>query len=1060
MNNYLGFHKRNDWENLDVLSLNRELSHSPWGAYETAEQALSCDRSLSKWTQSLDGTWKFAYYDKPSLADAFWKMEYDYTDWRDIRVPGNWEVQGFGEPIYTNTVYPWDHTSMEKQVIHPSSGKENRGLPNPPYIPEDNPTGCYSRSFTIPKEWLNREIFIHFGGVETVYYLWINGKEVGYSQDSKLPSEFNITSYLQEGENRIAVQVMRFADSTYLEDQDYWYLSGIFRSVRLVAKPKARITDWKMNAVPDLHASFGMVEADVSVNRFHGFADYKIKLDIVDVNGDVRASGESDISSQAEYRAYERPTSNTARIRLKVEDIRKWTPETPVLYKAVVTLISPEGDEVDFESCRIGFRKIEIINGVILLNGTRLIVRGVNRHEHEPYGGRTVSAERMLEEIQLMKRLNINSVRTCHYPDDPLWYDLCDEWGILLICECNLETHGVGGALSHHPAWGTHFLDRAIRMVLTHKNHPSVYSWSLGNESGVGVNHAAMAGWIREYDPTRLCQYEAGEPGKAISDVRGNMYATQKHILRMLTDPEDTRPVVLVEYLYQICNAGGGMDKFYELVENYTRFQGGYIWDWQDKCLIAKTADGQEYFAYGGDFQESVTDWQNPGFMTNNGIVLPDLKLKPAALEVKHVYCPLVFEEIKFDNAWMLDPDPGNFIIKNRNLVLDSACYQVAYAVRENGTVVKTGWFELPYLRAGEEAKASFACDLNKKPNAEYHVEFSVQYAQSQDYAEAGYELACYQFRLDSGAYEYSEGQKIDEDPRGTAEAELSVEEREDVLRVAGADISVVFDKSTGLMESLTKRGTTYLIGGPKECFSRPHTGVDAAEGWGRTPIWNVFDPKQMKSVLKDLALEAHGAGKIMIQTVREISFSTSPHRVLVQTRYIVSKDGEIEVLASYRIDPSLKDLPRVGMEIVLPEGFEILKYFGLGPMENYRDRKCSAKLGVFTGTVEGEHFAFIPPSENGGHEETRWAAFTNGEGRTITFRSPVPFHFDVHHHTISDYREARHEHELIRRPESYFHIDAAHCGIGGDMGWSSFMADSAKVKAQNYMMQFTISVE
>lgn len=1060
MNRYQGFHSRNDWENLDVISINREQSHSPWGAYETAVQALGCDRNISKWTQSLDGTWRFAYYGKPAMVEAFWQTDYNQSDWNDIKVPGNWEVQGFGEPIYTNVVFPWDYHSKEKQVIHSKSMDGGRGLPNPPYIPEENPTGCYYRTFAITKEWLERDIFIHFKGVETVYYLWINGKEVGYSQDSKLPSEFNITPFIREGENSIAVQVMRFAESTYLEDQDYWYLSGIFRSVHLYAKPKARIVDWQIDAIPDLHYSFGMVKADVSINRFNGFADFKLKLDITDMEGNVLATGISEINPQGEYRAYERPTSNTARIHIKVENIQKWTPETPTLYKAVMTLISPEGEEVDFESCRIGFKRIEIVNGVILLNGTRLIVRGVNRHEHEPFGGRTVSVEHMVEELKLMKRLNINSVRTCHYPDDPIWYDLCDEWGILLICECNLETHGVNGALSHNPEWGTHFLERAIRMVLTHKNHPSVYSWSLGNESGVGANHAAMAGWIREYDPTRLCQYEAGEPGKSISDVRGNMYATQKKILHMLTDAEDIRPVVLVEYLYQIRNAGGGMYKFYELVENYNRFQGGYVWDWQDKCLVAKTMDGQDYFAYGGDFQESIVDWQNPGFMTNNGIVLPDLKVKPVAMEVKQIYCPLIFEEIKSDNPWVLDPDNGNFTIKNRNLVLDTKHYKVMYAVRENGIVVKTGLFELPYLRAGEETKASFAVDMDKKTNAEYHVEFSVMYAEHTAFAEAGYELACYQFRLDSGAYEYKDSRKTDAVAIASTETKISLEEQEQFLRILGSNFSVAFDKSTGLIQSFSKHGVDYLAGGPIECFFRPYTGIDAAEGWGRFPIWNTFDPKHSECMLKEFSVEACGPQKVLIQTAREIKFSLNPYGITVLTSYTVSENGEIKVNATFRIDPTLKDLPRVGMEIVVPEGFEALEYFGLGPVENYRDRKHSAKLGVFKSSVESEHFAFIPPSENGGHEETRWVALTNGEGRTIKISSPTPFHFDVHHNTISDYKEARHEHELIRRKESYLHIDAAHSGIGSDMGWSTFMTDSERVKAQNYSMEFTIIVE
>ncbi|HHW48387.1 MAG TPA: DUF4981 domain-containing protein [Clostridiaceae bacterium] len=1081
MEQYIRFHTKKDWENPDVMSINREQTHAPWGAYENAEQAATCNRTISKWVQSLDGTWKFSYYSKPELVDPFWKDEFDSSAWEDIKVPGNWEVQGFGKPIYTNFVYPWDYFSKGKHMIYPHNEEGVRGIPNPPFIPEENPVGCYLRKFNIPKEWLDREIFIHFKGVETAYYLWINGKEVGYSQDSKLPSEFNITNFIKEGENTVAVQVMRFADSTYLEDQDYWHLSGIYRSVYLYAKPKARIVDWKIDAIPDLHYPFGIVKADVSINRFNGFANYRIKLDILDMNDRLLASAISGINPQAAFRAYEKPTSNTARFEIRVDNIEHWTPETPVLYKAVITLISPENKDVDFESCKIGFRKIEIRNGIILLNGKRLIVKGVNRHEHEAYGGRTVTEAHMIEEIKLMKKLGINSVRTCHYPDDPVWYDLCDEWGLLVVCECNLETHGVEGGLTHDPAWGTNFLERTIRMVLTHKNHPSIYSWSLGNESGVGANHAAMAGWIKEYDPSRLCQYESGEPGKNISDVRCNMYATQDKIMQMLTDIEDNRPIVLVEYLYQIRNAGGGMYKFGELVEKYSRFQGGYIWDWQDKCLVAKTVDGKEFFAYGGDFNESIVDWTMPAFMTNNGIVLPDLTPKPVAHEARQVYCPIVFSEIRQTHQHDHADHTGQFIIKNRNMFLDTKPYKVIYCIRENGYPVQTGIYDLPYLKAGEEIFAAFDCDFEKKPNAEYHVEFSVQYASDTPFAQEGYELGCYQFRLHSGAYSYTDfsdfscgsfNNAMDEKSPEPAHSpsvgknpcpqpdkrKITTEDCDEILKIMAPGFTATFNKNTGILSSFVKNGTDYLVKGPVECFTRPFTGIDAQEGWGRFGVWKIYDSSNTLSSLKEFSVTTSGNTKIKVETVREVTFIGSPYGIVVLTGYDIDCEGKIIVRATYMINQSLLDLPRVGMEIVIPEGFENLEYYGLGPVENYRDRKQAARLGVFKSRVEKEHFPFIPPSENGGHEETRWLSLSSENGRMIKIASPIPFHFDVHHNTIDDYKNAKHEHELVRRKESYLHIDVAHSGIGSDMGWSTFLPESERVKAQNYIMEFTIT--
>ncbi len=1051
MHQYQRFHTQYDWENKDVTAINREQAHSPWGAYESMQQATTCDRTLSKWVQCLDGVWQFHYCDSPLHTGSFWEKDYDRSHFCPIQVPGNWEMQGFGKPLYTNVVMPWDHHAREKQILHPHAGKAGPGVPNPPYIPDRNPTGCYFRTFQVPGEWLERDIFIHFKGVETAYYLWVNGQAVGYSQDSKLPSEFCITPFLQEGENTLSLQVIRFADSTYLEDQDYWYLSGIYRSVYLFAKPKERIQDWKIDAIPALPFSGGRVQADVQVNRFPGFADYKVQLDILDMENHPLATGTAPIQAEAEYRSDHRPTANTARVMLEMENITPWTPETPTLYKAVFTLLAPDGLPVDFESCRIGFKKVEIQNGVVLLNGKRLIVRGVNRHEHEARHGRAVPLPHMVEEIKLMKKLNINSVRTCHYPDDPIWYDLCDEWGILLICECNLETHAVQGALSHHPGWGTAFLERAIRMVLTHKNHASVYSWSLGNESGTGPNHAAMAGWIREYDPTRLCQYEAGGPGKNISDIRGNMYATQNSILHMLTDIHDDRPIILVEYLYQILNAGGGMHKFHQLVERYPRFQGGYIWDWQDKALINTDEQGREYWAYGGDFGEELTD--GTPFMTNNGIVLPDLTPKPAGLEARQVYCPLIFEELDFDNPWILGGEYGRYMLKNRNLVWDSSHYRVTYAIRENGAVIQTGDAALPLLKAGEQKEYRFDMPVDKKPNCQYHVEFSVRYAQDTPFAPAEYELGLYQFALEEGPRETILASR-------KAAAPLQLTETDAAIRVQGEDFALAFDRQSGRIVSFLKRGRDYLLSGPLPCITRPLCGIDAQPGWGRYPLWQKTHEENTKLSLISISAHAMGASRVLVEVMQDMLFTDSGNHAPFTFRYIIHADGQVEVQADFDLPAALQDVPRVGVEIVLPEGFEALRYFGRGPVENYRDRKCAAYLGVFDSTVEKEHFPFNPPSENGGHEDTRWLSLACSCGAALHFASPTPFHFDVRHNSISDYLHARHEHQLPHRTETWLHIDAAHAGIGSDMGWSTMLVEEDRVRPGHYTLQFTLRAD
>lgn len=1044
----------------DGMNRNREPSHSPWGAYENGEQARTCDKECSKWVQKLDGKWKFNIFTTQNIPEDIWK-ESEYSSWNEINVPGNWELQGYGSPIYTNMCYPWELKKGVKYTISPFD--DETVAPNPPFIPEENPTGCYVRNFTLDKDWMDREIFVYFKGVESVFWIWVNGIKVGYSQDSKIPSEFDITPYVKEGSNVITLKVSRFSESTYLEDQDYWYLSGIFRSVYLYAKPGKRILDWKIEAIPDLIYSKGIIRGDVTINRFDGYANYKIRMDIFDKNGNLLKSNISQVKAYAEYRNYEYPTTNTARILVEGMDIKLWSPETPNLYTVVMTLISPSEEELDFESCKIGFREIKIKDGMILLNGQRLIVKGVNRHEHEAYHGRTVTAEHMLEEIKLMKQLNINSVRTCHYPDDPVWYELCDEYGILLVCECNLETHGLNGALTHNPLWGSSFLERMIRIVVTYKNYSSIYSWSLGNESGVGANHAAMAGWVREYDPGRLCQYEAGEPGKNISDIRANMYATQKTILNMLTDTSDIRPIVLAEYLYQIRNSGGGMYKFYQLIEQYQLFQGGYIWDWSDKALVLKNEKGLEYFAYGGDFQGGFSDDAFPGFMTNNGLLLPDLTLKPVAYEVKHIYSPIIIEEVTYDNAWKLDPPPGQYVIKNRNMFLSTCYYKIEYAIRENGRVIQSDIYDLPCLKAGEETNISFEADFEKKYNAEYYVDFSIRYAQETFFAAADYEVACFQFKLQSGPFYIEETDKKESIsgmyPMKQTELPWGIIHKEEAVIIKNLHSFICFDKTNGLMKSFCLEDEEYLVLGPKECFTRPYTGVDACEGWGRHSLWNIFDEENSFSKLESLNINLLGRD-VMVETLRTVTFSENSYGIAINTMYTLKCDGRIQVKMTFYMDSSLPDLPRVGMEMVLPRELEQMEYYGRGPIENYQDRKCGMLIGVFQNRVENEHFPFIPPSENGGHEDTRWIILSSENGKRIKISSNSLFHFDIHNNSISDYKMAHHDHEMTRRQVSYLHIDAAHSGIGGDMGWSSYQAEEHKVKPQTYFLEFSIELQ
>lgn len=1044
-NNRCNFHFIPDWKALEVLSINREPAHSRWGAYDTEDRAVACEYGSSPYLCSLNGTWRFRLYPCPESVDEFYKTEYEENGYGDIKVPANWEVEGYGEPIYTNVVYPFKQEETECMI------EANKGawkVPNPPYLPKENPTGCYRRIFTVPENFAGRQVYLRFEGVETVFYVWVNGQPVGYSQDSKLAAEFCITEYLKPGENLLALQVMRFAESTYMEDQDYWYLSGIHRDVWLVSKPDLHIEDVHWQAVPDLYRGGGMVSADVRVNRRPGFADCRVKVSVYDKDKKMVKSQESGIRPAAEYRMDEVPTANTARIKLELPEVELWSPESPVLYTMVVQLFGADGTLLDIEASYFGFKLIEVRSGVVYLNGRRLLVRGVNRHEFYYKTGRTVSKEVMLEEIRQMKRMNINAVRTCHYPDCPLWYELCDRYGILLVCECNIETHGLGGALTHSPRWATAFLERGVRMVEQLKNHVSIFSWSLGNESGTGANHAAMYGFIKEYDPTRLCQYEAGEPGKQISDIRGNMYATKDYILKMLTSPEDDRPIILVEYLYQISNSGGGMDVFLDFMQKYERFQGGFIWDWQDKCLEAVTEDGRKYFGYGGDFNESFVEGRDnlgtPPFMTCNGIVLPDLTWKPVAYEVRAAYSPVRFTLPKQWSAWQTVQEPDTYWLWNDCLTESLKEFTCIALLRENGYVIAQQEIILPDLQPGQKQAMKIEMPHEKKAGGIYTIEFSICRRKETFYSEANEEIGLFQFHLPSGPVLREHIPCCSGTICRNLENELVLEAK---------DVQLKLDKKTGGMISLSKGGKVYLCDGMNPCMDRPYTGLDVEKNWG---WYNEYEKIRNQSLIFGEPKVFTGEYKTCVEVPFMQEKADAPE-ISGNIIFALQGDGCLKVSADFHLDESYAAIPRIGLETVVPEGFEKLSYFGRGSNENYADRILSAPLAVYESTVSDEHFAFVPPAENGGHEETRWLTLADEEGHSLCIRTKRPIHFDVHHNTVEEYRKAAHDHELPVHKESVLHLDAAHGPIGSEMAWSTRMPKAYAVTGGDYHMEIEI---
>ncbi len=945
-------------------------------------------------TLDLNGEWKFRLYDRPEDCGDFYAPQIDESGYALIQVPGNWQTQGFGKPIYTNYAYPW----------HLDGDLGLDGKADPFRVPKENPTGCYRLRFDLPAD-ADTDLILRLDGVETAYEVYLNGAFVGYAEDSKLSSEFDVTAFAQPGLNTLALRVFTYATSSYLEDQDYWYLCGIHRDVTLVFAPHARMEDYQMKAIPDRHLESGIFTADVKVSRVPGFRDFRVRARLLSPEGDPVGEAEAPVSSHAVYTQVDVPTANTARVTIPLAKVSRWSPENPALYTAVFSLINQDGIEIDADMCRFGFKRVDVEDGILLLNGQRMLVFGVNRHEHAWKYGRAVPAAHMIEEIESMKRMNINAVRTCHYPDSPRWYELCDEMGLLVLCECDLETHGVAGQISHDPEYAPQYVERAQRMVVQHKNHASIYGWSLGNESGYGAGHAAMYGFCKEYDPTRICQYEAGNPAKNISDTRGAMYATEKQILAMLTDPRDDRPVILVEYLYQIRNTGGGMKKFIELTRRYERFQGGFVWDWQDKALCAKTPDGMEYFAHGGDFGEPFIEPIEPPYMTNNGLVRADLQWKPVAYEVREAYAPILIDPPHPDHPWLAMRQSGQFVVTNRTLSTHSSAFSLALTTLDaDGYVVEQTALDMPELKPGETA----TIDLSDRKAA--YLEFVIIRKST------GLEVGRRQFALGAPVARYAP----------TPAQEPVLRDAGDRFVVTSGTMTAEIAKADGALLKCEKSGVNRVLNS-KIALDRPYTGLDAREGWGwRTQMDEAralvpaFEPAQI----------LRGTGEVALR------FAFSAGEKLRGTLIWTACGDDLLCALDANVAQGVM-LVRLGLALTIPAGFDQVAYTGYGPMENYADRMVAPRFGCYESTVDALGFDYAPPSENGGREKTRFLAFRE-DAASLAIHAETPFHFDAHHHTVDDLKNAMHTHDLPMRAEITAHIDAYHAPIGGDMAWST----------------------
>jgi len=1022
-----------DWENPLITGRNKRPGHAPLGGYPNAELALACDRKQSPNVKLLNGTWKFHLASCPEETPVgFQSEDFDASDWADIAVPGNWQLQGFDDiPIYTNVAYPFP--------------------PNPPFVPEENPTGCYRHTFTLDPTWLGRNIFLVFESVDSAFYVWVNGQEVGYSQDSRLPAEFDVTAYVRAGQNTIAVQVMRYSDGSYLEDQDMWLLSGIQRDVILYSKPPVCLEDYIVRTELDNRYEDGVLYIEAQITTVPGLSAYTVEATLYDAEG--KPVFVTPQTAHFNDRALHQTGIKMGRavISQLVSNPRKWTAETPYLYRLALTLKNPQGAAVDFESCRVGFRQIEIKDSLILLNGKRLVLRGVDRHEHHPERGRALTEDDMRAEIKLMKQFNFNAVRTSHYPDHPFWYELCDEYGIYLIDEADIETHGVWDDLSNDPLWLHAYMERATRMVLRDKNHPSVLFWSLGNESGTGPHHAAMSAWIRAYDPTRLIHYESGRPGPEVSDIYSVMYPNLDMIKKVLADVNEKRPVIMCEYAYAKGNSSGNFFKFWDMVDAFPRFQGGCIWDWNDKALLATNDKGQKYWAYGGDFGGDF-NYRQPNEdpqMCCNGIVGPDLAPHPGAYEVKKVQAPVGIEAV--------DALGGRFIVWNKYHTLSLHHLDIYWELTEDGHTIQSG--NLPPLDIEAGARGELVIPFQTpdvfQPGAEYHLKIRFLLAEDTPWASKGHEVAWEQFPI-----------LFPVPPKTThslsSMPDLAMRSDDQTVTVGGVEFEVVFGKSEGLISAYRAHGHELLKSGPRENYFRAPTDIDLLMGNPPAPIhkWRAAGLDRLVRAVKSFEAVQLNPKLVAVTVHSRICAPDQQAGFDSEIVYHLFANGEITIANTVSVDerpplvpPEAMEslppewlrgdrwkyfIPRVGVELNLSGELENLAWFGRGPHENYVDRKIGAAVGRYHSTVTEQFTPYVYPSECGGKEDTRWLALTDQNGIGLMIVGLDKLHFDALHYSINDLAEAKHVVALQPRAEVILHLDGWHMGVGGDDGWMS----------------------
>ncbi|MDH6305391.1 beta-galactosidase [Parabacteroides sp. PF5-5] len=991
------FAQNKEWEDQRVNQINREPAHAHFIPYSSEKAALLKDTQAER-RHSLNGTWKFHFAkNSASRPLTFYKEGFDVSDWKNIEVPGSWELQGFDAPIYTDTRYPFPA--------------------NPPYVPaEYNPVGSYVTTFTVPEGFTGQDIILYFGGVESAFYCWINGQFVGYSEDSRLPAEFLISKYLKPGENKLAVEVYRYSDGSYLEAQDYWRYSGIERNVMLIARPKVRIKDFEVKADLTNNYVSGALDIKVTLDNRQAVNGTSVQLKVLDGNKEI-----------ASTRLTAKSKSDTILTFSKAfPDVKRWTAETPDLYTLVINTLDKKGKLTESFVQRFGFRKVEIKNGMLLVNGTPILIKGVNRHEHDMHKGRTITVESMIEDIRLMKQFNINAVRCSHYPNYEEWYELCDEYGLYLVDEANIESHGMTDhpevrTLANWDGWDIPYMERMERMIERDKNYTSIITWSMGNESGYGKHFETLYHWTKKRDPSRPVQYEGGGV-KGLSDIYCPMYA-RVWALRQWTNLRQDRPMILCEYAHAMGNSVGNLKDYWELIYKYDNLQGGFIWDWVDQTFSIKDKKGNDIWAYGGDM--GFVGVVNDSNFCANGLIAANRSLHPHIWEVKKVYQYIHFEGVPFSL--------NKLKITNRHDFLSSDVYDYTWTVKADGKVLYQGILNVPLIRAQQSAEVSIDMpNIKGEAGTEYFLQITARTKDEQPLVPKGHLAASEQWQLPVQTPALSPS---------TFSGTITKEESVDRLTLKTTSVSLSFSKGSGELISYQVKGKEYLQSGLRPNFWRPLVDNDVPNGLQqRSGTWEeAGNNLQLRSFTTE-PLSANGAIRIIVAYRMEEQESDC------SVEYTVYPDGAMKTTFSFTPgEKALPEMPRFGMYLVLDGAFDQMTWLGRGPHENYWDRKTGADIDVYKASVWEQYHPYVRAQETANKTDVRWTALQNTSGEGILVKAATePLSVSAWNFSMEDIRyipstvQRIHGGSIEKKDMVWLNIDNKQMGVGGDNTWGA----------------------